>query len=531
MSNHIDEIMKIGYNYDLLSNEKPIEVISIASLYGDLALNDETVSGISSIDKIKKNDSYENISIFNRELQLTKGGQSCLTDKNLILVYKDICCYKIPLESIIWYTTKDGIKKESTLDIRPSILFNILLNDNSIKSVGFQFTKSVFKNFISNVNSAIIYRRICLINEIKKNSEDFQFVEPFENDKGMLESNNAHNKSAIQAFEADIIIKSNYNCNLMSGELFEDNYDVKGKEGDLKPNSDIIDETSNIKNLNEILLGKKWFKIQNNDEVSFSDGKVCITKNNLLCIFELTKEYYKIPLESIIHLEYENAEKKLLFSTPASVRFNVLLKDSSIKSFGFKFITIKDISNIITDLKDRIVMRREELINNLALNSGAINFKEPFEIDANEEYVQINPEYKRTCKICGNIWYSSVTRENEIEKGNFNDNAQSFLAIFYNHAAQAQYDKNIRDRKLALDSIRNCPNCHSNNYEQEIIEFIPKNITASVGQAQNTENIIPEKELTEKLNGDNPEELLKIRLAKGEISIEEYKELKDLISL
>jgi ribosomal protein S27AE len=81
-------------------------------------------------------------------------------------------------------------------------------------------------------------------------------------------------------------------------------------------------------------------------------------------------------------------------------------------------------------------------------------------------------EYKRRCNQCGKIWHSLVSREKELE-GNVKFNAfiQFGTAIGGNLSAATQSKRNVESNQDILDKMRQCPNCGSRNYSEDILTY------------------------------------------------------------
>jgi len=327
--------------------------------------------------------------------------------------------------------------------------------------------------------------------------------------------------------DIDFDIEKQYGCKLPKYEKVLKYCYTDGLVGNLCFDFDTTGEP-NIETLNAILDNINILSYQNMDTIHMETGILCITEKSLLYIYN--KECYKIPLESIVwYTKGTEMEKKGFLDTKPVVLLNVLLKNNTMRSLGFirfkhtskwfSSCTDDESNSVIEEIKSAVINRRKFLVDIIKNRSDNFEFEEPLlkQPKKQPEKIPIDPEYKRTCKICGKVWYSSVAREKEIESGNITDDVRSFCAIFYDHSTKAQLDKNMRDRKLTLDEIRTCPECHSNNYNEEIIEFIPMNEK-------------DEKNITQNVEEENPEKLLKLRLAKGEITIDEYKDLKEILS-
>lgn len=86
-------------------------------------------------------------------------------------------------------------------------------------------------------------------------------------------------------------------------------------------------------------------------------------------------------------------------------------------------------------------------------------------------------EYKRTCKECGKVWHSLVSREKEI-KSSVNSNSCLQVSEAMNccgdMGAMAQAGRNVDAQTDLLDKLKKCPNCGSKNYEETIISYEKK---------------------------------------------------------
>lgn len=351
------------------------------------------------------------------------------------------------------------------------------------------------------------------------------------------------NEGKIFSKKIDFDVEKKYKCNLPYGERLIQYYKIYSFFGNLTLDSYLICGSSYVKNLNDRIAGKNWDEIQDRKNIHSKSGMLSITNNYLLCIYK--KQCYKIPLESIIwHVKGDEITQNGILDSIPSVVFNVLLIDNSIKTFGFNVYGTPDdeyfiVDEIIADLKSK----RNEIFNKIQNDSLNSKFEENTltkkseiisgkdipnmeeTVSTNTAYVRINPEYKRTCLICGKIWYSSVAQEKDIKSRSRMDGIQSALNSILDHSATAQYQKNLQDGKNSLTSLRSCPDCHSQNYTEEIIEFAP---TKKSDESEiDKENHLDQ---TQTIAEENPDKLLKIRLAKGEITIDEFKELKELLS-
>ena len=88
-------------------------------------------------------------------------------------------------------------------------------------------------------------------------------------------------------------------------------------------------------------------------------------------------------------------------------------------------------------------------------------------------------EYKRTCRNCGNIWHSLVSREGILifqktssELGACGSGMQSASTCFMCGGGKfAQYQRNAEATDSELDRLRSCPECGSKNYSEELMTY------------------------------------------------------------
>lgn len=76
-------------------------------------------------------------------------------------------------------------------------------------------------------------------------------------------------------------------------------------------------------------------------------------------------------------------------------------------------------------------------------------------------------EYKRTCKSCGKVWHSLKAREDTIHKHHHNINPCHPCSQMCNphnrlYTLPAQ-------NETELNRLRSCPECKSNNYDEEVV--------------------------------------------------------------
>ena len=80
-------------------------------------------------------------------------------------------------------------------------------------------------------------------------------------------------------------------------------------------------------------------------------------------------------------------------------------------------------------------------------------------------------EYKRTCRECGKVWHSLAERETQMNPRS-NPCDQDTLGecgTCGTNGAQAQYRRNIQSREDNLAKLKQCPNCSSTNYTEDIV--------------------------------------------------------------
>ena len=77
-------------------------------------------------------------------------------------------------------------------------------------------------------------------------------------------------------------------------------------------------------------------------------------------------------------------------------------------------------------------------------------------------------EYQRTCKNCGKVWHSLVSRERQLKGKEFCSNCD-VVAQCCNPSAQLQAERNRDASQSELSRLQRCPNCGSSNYYEEIV--------------------------------------------------------------
>ncbi len=80
-------------------------------------------------------------------------------------------------------------------------------------------------------------------------------------------------------------------------------------------------------------------------------------------------------------------------------------------------------------------------------------------------------EYRRTCQACGKVWHSLVSREQDIQRSS-SANSCNVLAQMCNPSAQLQASRNLDANKSEIARLRQCPNCNSAAYIEEIVTHV-----------------------------------------------------------
>ena len=81
-------------------------------------------------------------------------------------------------------------------------------------------------------------------------------------------------------------------------------------------------------------------------------------------------------------------------------------------------------------------------------------------------------EYRRTCQACGKVWHSLVAREQDIQRSS-SANSCNVCAQMCNPSAQLQASRNLDANKSEITRLRQCPNCGSAAYIEEIVRHVP----------------------------------------------------------
>lgn len=88
-------------------------------------------------------------------------------------------------------------------------------------------------------------------------------------------------------------------------------------------------------------------------------------------------------------------------------------------------------------------------------------------------------EYKRTCRECGKVWHSLVSREIQLSNaaftgkmGAFGSNMQAASTCYMCGGGRAaQMDRNVAATESELDRLKSCPDCKSKNYSDEKVTY------------------------------------------------------------
>ena len=102
----------------------------------------------------------------------------------------------------------------------------------------------------------------------------------------------------------------------------------------------------------------------------------------------------------------------------------------------------------------------------------------PIKIVNPDVVIQIQ-EYKRTCRNCGKIWHSLVSREKQLrlQETSYNigacgSNMQSASTCFMCGGSRAaQMERNKDATKSEIDRLKKCPECGSRNYSEDLMSY------------------------------------------------------------
>lgn len=79
-------------------------------------------------------------------------------------------------------------------------------------------------------------------------------------------------------------------------------------------------------------------------------------------------------------------------------------------------------------------------------------------------------EYRRTCLACGKVWHSLIAREQQVQQGIKSSNCD-VITLCGNPAAQQQATRNLSAGQSEIARLRQCPNCNSSSYHEEIVAY------------------------------------------------------------
>lgn len=76
-------------------------------------------------------------------------------------------------------------------------------------------------------------------------------------------------------------------------------------------------------------------------------------------------------------------------------------------------------------------------------------------------------EYRRTCSRCGKVWHSLVAREKQIDTAK---TQAAFATLGSCCGDNSQNMRNIEAGNEDLNRLRQCPDCKSSSYTEEILD-------------------------------------------------------------
>lgn len=77
-------------------------------------------------------------------------------------------------------------------------------------------------------------------------------------------------------------------------------------------------------------------------------------------------------------------------------------------------------------------------------------------------------EYRRTCRSCGKIWHSLLSRERQLNYQEFSSSCDS-VAHCCNPSARLQAQRNQHDNQAEIVRLKRCPECNSSNYDEVVV--------------------------------------------------------------
>lgn len=88
-------------------------------------------------------------------------------------------------------------------------------------------------------------------------------------------------------------------------------------------------------------------------------------------------------------------------------------------------------------------------------------------------------EYRRTCRRCGTVWHSLVSRETKVKADTCNNQCDQCNETCIEPCDQCgncsssrprlQAKRNAQASESELQRLRTCPNCKSASYREEIL--------------------------------------------------------------
>lgn len=114
----------------------------------------------------------------------------------------------------------------------------------------------------------------------------------------------------------------------------------------------------------------------------------------------------------------------------------------------------------------------EETLNITSVDERNFESSENQSIEDNDSNLNTVKEYKRTCNECGKTWHSLAKRERKLKRSKMWDEcAEGVRACGCNYAAEAQHRRNKQETQSTLDELKQCSECGSRNYDEEVIEY------------------------------------------------------------
>lgn len=84
-------------------------------------------------------------------------------------------------------------------------------------------------------------------------------------------------------------------------------------------------------------------------------------------------------------------------------------------------------------------------------------------------------EFKRKCNECGKVWHSLEAREKNLEFNKAVSSLNQFSsASTCNTNSSLQAQRNSNALKDTLEKLKSCPECGSQNYNEEILIYEKK---------------------------------------------------------